>query len=199
MLAVAVALAAVATILPQAASPASAGTVVNVFNRGDVVKVKTTWGGGYVVNLGGSAGSTLVGRLAQIHWNVSWDNPNRFEVVEEGPSYDGQRYFKLMNRWSGLCLAASQLWGGGFVTQQSCNSTDPNRYWAAINGLGGDVPIRNLAFQKAGLDMVMTQSTFESVGSHISMERPPANSVDHSRQRWVIQSCLSGGVEQRNC
>jgi hypothetical protein len=197
MLAAAFVLAAIAAIMPQ---PASAAPVVNVFNKGDIAKIKTTWGGGYVLNVGGTNGSHLVGRFAQIHWNFSWDGPNRFEVIEEGPQQGGQRWYKLKNRHSGLCLAASQLWGGGFVSQQSCGSTDPNRYWAAINGLGTSVPIRNLAFHQAGLDMVLTQHTFEFVGSSISMQKPIANSTDHhSRQRWVIQTCRVGGSELRDC
>jgi hypothetical protein len=200
MLAAAFVLAAIATVMPQLASPAAAGQVVNVFYKGDLVKIKTTWGSGYVLNVGGTNGSTLEGRFAQIHWNSSWDSPNRFEVIEEGPQQGGQRWFKLRNKHSGKCLTASQLWGGGFVGQQSCSSTNPNRYWAAINGLGTNVPIRNLAFHQAGLDMVLTQHTFEFVGSSISMEKPSANSVDHkSRQRWEIQTCRVNGGELRDC
>jgi hypothetical protein len=199
MLAAAFVLAAIATVLPQVASPASAAPVVNVFYKGDIVKIKTTWGSGYVLNLGGTNGSNLEGRFAQIHWNFSWDHPNRFEVIEEGPQQGGQRWFKLRNRYSGKCLSAPQLWGGGFVAQQSCASTNPNRYWAAINGLGTNVPIRNLAFHQAGLDMVLTQHTFQFVGSSISMQKPPTNVIDYSRQRWEIQTCRVGGSELRDC
>jgi hypothetical protein len=133
-----------------------------------------------------------------VHWNFSWDHPNRFEVIEEGPVAGGQRWYKLRNRHSGLCMAATQLWGGGYVTQQSCDSSNSNRYWAAINGLGNTVPIRNLAFHQAGLDMVMTQQTFQWVGSHIVMERT-AVPVDFSRQRWVIQTCRLSGSELKDC
>jgi hypothetical protein len=184
--------------MPHVASPASAAPVINSFRPGDIIKIKTTWGGGWVTNFGATNGSNLVGRLAQIHWNFSWDHPNRFEVIEEGPSQFGHRWFKLRKRHSDLCLAASQLWGGGYVTQQPCNSSNPNRYWAVINGLGGDVPIRNLAFQQADLDMVMTQHTFEWVGSHITMQKP-ANPVDHSRQRWVVQTCIVNSSELKDC
>ena len=198
VLAAAFVLAALATAMPQVASPASAAPVVNVFYKGDIVKIKTTWGGGWVTNFGGTNGSYLAGRFAQIHWNFSWDHPNRFEVIEEGPQQGGQRWFKLRNRHSGLCMAASQLWGGGFVTQQSCNTSNPDRYWAVVNGFGDNVPIRNLAFNQAGLDMILTQHTFQWVGSQISMERP-ADPIDNSRQRWVIQTCGVGSSELKDC
>lgn len=197
-LAAAFALAVLATMLPQLASPAAAGPVVNSFRVGDIVKIKTTWGGGFVTNFGGSEGSFLEGRIAQIHWNTGWDNANRFEVVQETTPAGGLRWFKLKNRWSGLCLTANELWAEGYLTQRQCTD-HASRYFAVVNGFGGDVPIRNLYFHQNGLDMVVTQKTFEWVGSHLVMARQPTNSVDHSRQRWVVQTCLSGGVEQRNC
>jgi hypothetical protein len=195
-LAAAFVLAVLAAAMPQVASPAAAAPEVNDFYLNDIVKIKTTWGSGYVTNFGGTNGSYLAGRYAQIHWNFSWDHPNRFEVIEAQDQY-GERWFKLKNRHSGLCLAAWQLWGGGYVQQEKCTDTYAYLYWAAVSGLDG-FQIRNLAFRQANLNMVMTQYTFEWVGSHIIM-KSPANPTDVSRQRWVIQTCRPGSSELKDC
>jgi hypothetical protein len=69
-------------VTPQVAEPASAGAVASRFTAGDIVKIKTIWGGGYVLNFGGTGGTSDPGVFAWVHWNTSWDSPNRFQVSD---------------------------------------------------------------------------------------------------------------------
>ncbi len=196
-LAAACALAAIATLMPQAASPASAAPVVNAFYQGDIIKMKTTWGGGWVLNFGGSAGSTLEGRIAQIHWNVPTDWNNRFEVFGSGHAEGNRLWFRLKNRYSTLCLTARDVFGGAHVRQYGCNG-NADQYWSVYSSSSGTVTIRNLAFQRAGLSMVLTQATPNFVGSSIIMQNP-VSPTDFTRQRWIVQTCTPLGPELAEC
>src|SRR5688500_5369919 len=98
------ALATAAVVTPHFDAPAQAGAVMVGFNQGDIVKVKTIWGGGWVLNFGGTAGSTLPGLQARVHHNFSWDHPNRFAVAGPAHTEAGFHWYKLVNRHSNLCM-----------------------------------------------------------------------------------------------
>jgi hypothetical protein len=191
------ALAAAATLMPQLATPAHAGAVVGRFEAGDVVKIKTIWGGGFVLNFGGSAGTTLPGVQAQVHWNTSWDNANRFLVVGPAHTEGGFVWHQLKNRWSGKCLAVRTVVNLATVTQEFCSPFDPNQQWAGEWWPGfSTVWIMNLGHRRAGLNTILTQVLRETVGSPIWME---TNINDGIRQEWEVQSCFWSGKEQKDC
>ena len=191
-------MAAIATLMPQAASPAAAAPVVNAFYQGDIIKIKTTWGSGYVLNFGGSSGSTLEGRIAQIHWNVSNDWNNRFEVLGSGHAEGNRLWFVLRNRYSGLCLTARDVYGGAHVRQYACSFNNVDQHWSVYSTSSGTVTLRNLAFQRAGLSMVLTQTTPNFVGSSVIMQNP-VSPTDFTRQRWIVQTCKPLGPELVDC
>ena len=105
------------------------------FNQGDIVKLKTVWGGGFVLNFGETAGSTTPGLQARVHWNTSWDHPNRFQVVGTAQSESGFHWYMLVNRHSGLCLTARIVANFAIVTQEHCSPVNANQRWAGECGL----------------------------------------------------------------
>ncbi len=195
-LALSLALAAAAVVAPQLAEPASAGAVVSRFNAGDIVKIKTIWGGGYVLNFGETGGSVDPGVFARVHWNTTWDSPNRFWVSD--PWYEsGMAWHMLVNRHSGLCMAAKRVVNGAYVTQEPCDINSNTQWWSGEWWPGySTVWIRNLEHHRAGRTTMLSQMHFQIVGSHIWLE----NFVnDASRQEWEVHSCVFNGVEQKNC
>jgi hypothetical protein len=197
LMALSLALAAAALVVPQLATPAHAGLVTS-FQAGDVVKIKTNWGGGYVLNLGGDPGSTVPGLQARVHYNIGWDNPNRFKVLGPEPRL-GLMWVLLMNQWSNLCLSAKPAANLTLVTQEVCNPYDDTQLWSSRAFTVWDVrqvEIRNLAHYEANLNTVLSQKILETVGSPIWME---TKVNDFSRQVWQIHTCLLNGVEQKYC
>lgn len=191
------ALAAAAVVMQPLATPAHAGAVVTQFVNGDIVKLKTTWGGGWVLNFGETAGSTIEGRQALVHWNVAWDNQNRFLVTGPPVALNGHVWAMLKNRWSGLCLSAQPLADHTIVTQEFCSNFDAGQKWAGVWPPGsGTLTLINFAHFNAGLNTVLSQKLFEVVGSPIWME---TNFNNQTRQKWQLQSCIWSGVEQRDC
>ncbi|HEU4408911.1 MAG TPA: hypothetical protein VFS43_26855 [Polyangiaceae bacterium] len=179
-------------LMPQFATPAQAGNKRRELHPGDTVKLKTTWGDGYVLNFGGTEGYD--DPFAKIHWNTSWDLPNRFEVST--PHTEGLNWRMLKNRWSGKCLAAKQVLNHGSVTQETCNSADATQFWAGQWGAGESAWFRNLAHYRAGLNTVMTQMDGPFVGSPVTME---TLIPEYNTQEWFVETCLVNGVEQQYC
>jgi hypothetical protein len=195
-LAVSLALAAAAVVTPQLAEPAHAGAVVSRFNPGDIIKIKTIWGGGYVLNFGESAGSHSPGVFAGVHWNSGWDNPNRFRVSD--PWYEsGMSWHMLVNRYSGLCMAALRLQNGAYVTQEPCDINSNTQWWSGEWWPGySTVWIRNLEHYRAGRPTVLSQIHPQIVGTFAWLENLVNDGI---RQEWEVHTCMFNGAEQKNC
>lgn len=188
------AISTITLVAPQLTTPASAGAVVSSFNYGDIVKVKTIWGGGWVLNIGDNNGSQTAGTPAKVHWNFSWDHSNRF-YVDVGKFQNGFWWHRLVNRRSGMCLAVKQIFHGKAVTQEQCDNSD-NQQWAGEWWPGySTVWIRNLAYHKSTSTAILSQYE-TAVGSPIQM----LDFVnDPYRQEWELHSCLFNGAEQKDC
>ncbi len=190
------ALAAATLAAPQLATPAKAGAVIVGFHKGDIVKLKTFWEGGFVLNFGGSAGTKTRGAPAMVHWNFSWDNPNRFLVFWDVHEEGGFDWYMLKNRHSGLCLSAQSVEDRVTVIQQHCDTADEKQRWAGEWWPDFSTAwIRNLAFHWAEKNTILSQIDPE-VGSPIWMEH---NRDDRWRQEWEVQTCIWNGVEQKDC
>ena len=195
-LALSLAAAAALVLTPPFSAPASAGAVMTGFIEGDVIKIKTTWGGGYVLNIGGTSGSFEPGVRTKIHWNSSWDNQNRFQVW--GPwGEDGLTWHMMMNRWSGLCLAVDRTDHTANVIQDHCNIWDNKQWWAG-QWNGTVAKLRNLDHHRAGFSNVLRQDTFNQVvGAPVFIG--PVVTTATFRQEWIVHSCLFNGAEQKDC
>lgn len=198
-----VALAVVASVtaqMPQFASLAQAGGPTG-FNGGDVFKIKTTWGGGYALNVGGTEGTTAINAIAKIHFNTGWDTPNRWSAGHNPYVKDGLDWTMIWNRYSNQCLAVEQVSNLSYVRQQTCNYGDKKQWFALeplyyIGQFG--YRIRNLAHHDSNLNTVLTQVENQVVGTRIRMEYHD-NSHSGYRQQWQVESCLVNGVEQQHC
>lgn len=170
---VALTLVAAATVqMPQFAREAHAGTRVYDLNDGDIIKIKTIWGGGYALNVGGTAGSNYAGTVARTHWNTGWDSPNRYTVQwSTFYSLGGFRWVALRNRHSGMCLAVDSDLPNSTIRQQTCSSTDDRQFFAMPNPLLGQIGevFFNLADFRANRKLVLSQVDEQFVGGLIAM------------------------------
>ncbi len=157
-------------------------------------KLKTTWGGGYVLNMGGGPGSTVAGVEPQIHWNAAWDNANRWETFGSITAYS-TTWGQLMNRWSGLCLEVTNV-GNGIITQEPCDANERAQYWNLSTGLAKRIDSLIYHDTYPANNFGVTQKS-ATVGSDVWMDFWPLSPRD--RQDWVLVSCMAGGVEQANC
>jgi hypothetical protein len=199
-------LVAAATVqMPQFASQAQAGYPTGFLESGDIIKLKTIWGGGYTLNVGGTAGTNAVNTVAKIHWNTGWDTPNRFQVRNVGNILYGFEWVMLQHRFPGaretpeMCLAVENLSNLSWVSLQVCNPNDKRQYFAKEGQFyWGQVGnrFRNLAHHEIGLNTVLTQVQEQVVGTSIRMEFPNDTG---NRQQWSAEDCLVNGVEQQHC
>lgn len=154
---------------------------------GAVYKFKTTWGGGYVLNVGGSSGSTDVGTHAKVHYNFDWDNSNRWEVYTQPWTERGLRWYVLRNRWSGLCLYSPAY--SNEVKQWPCDdwNTDNSLWWAVDTVAAGSDHglLLNLAHFRADPDTSLAQVT-PAVGAYVQVS--PLLPI-WAANYWVFKRC----------
>jgi hypothetical protein len=160
---------------------------------GGVFKLKTRWGGGYVLNIGGVPGSTVVGATPQIHWNDSWDNQNRWETLGSLTAHSAS-WGMMKNRWSGLCLEVSDVLNG-IITQEVCDTNNRAQYWNASTGTWKRLDSLAIRDWSPTSSVAVTQVD-DAVGAQVWMDFWP---IDTNRQTWSLVSCMIGGVEQMTC
>jgi hypothetical protein len=124
-----------------------------------VYKLKTIWGGGYTMNVGESAGTTVNGARVQIYHNTTWDNPNRWTFDNQWDEF-GVSWYTIRNKWSQQCLTAEADFT---VTQRPCDVNDNRQYWSrAPNPIRPDgnfsSTIHNLDYRYRSVHRVLTQA-----------------------------------------
>ena len=83
------------------------------------------------------------------------------------------------------------------MTQEDCNAWDATQFWSGEWWPGySTVWIMNMAHRQAGLNTILSQKLYETVGGPIWMR---TNVNDRSRQEWEVHSCIWNGVAQKDC
>jgi hypothetical protein len=141
----------------------------HALNSNQINKLKSIWGGGWVLNVGQSEGALTHGHPAQLWFNVNHDWNNRW-VVREGQT-DG--WWVYQNLYSGKCLTAVNTVSGAKVVQHTCDSNAPSQRWRMAGDLGWNnhhMPLRNKWVDSVNpsANLVLTQQS-KTVGAAIIM------------------------------
>jgi hypothetical protein len=167
--ALALGLAMAAALTPTAATAAPVEPAAAVAATTQINKLKSIWGGGWVLNVGQTEGTFAQEWPAQLWFNQNHDWNNRFKFR------DGQAdgWFMYENLYTGKCLAAAGLTVGVKVVQRTCNTSAPSQRWRLAGDTGffdNFMPVRNKMIDNAfpSANLVMTQQS-QAVGSLIVM------------------------------
>jgi hypothetical protein len=192
-MALALGFAIAAALTPTAATAAPVEPDAAVNATIPINKLKSIWGGGWVLNIGQSEGNFAEEWPAQLWFNVNNDWNNRFKV--RNGQIDG--WYMYENLFTHKCLAASGSFSGAKVVQRTCSEFSDAQRWRLAGDTGfqnGYMPVRNKMVDAdvPFSNLVMAQQA-QAVGSLIVMK--PFSGAQ--TQWWKSFRCgdvLNGGI-----